>query len=103
MYRFWLDRLPIEDADLLEICLSVMCALLEKGDVAFLGDTQQNVPRVLQVLCESLGRLGNAAAEQQVLRMIKTIEMQASPELMNALWNVLGSKAETIRQKLQSV
>ena len=103
VYRFWLDRLPIEDAELLEICMSVMCALLEKGDAAFLGEAQQNVPRILQVLCESLGRLGSAAAVQQVLRMIKTIEMQASPELMNALWNVLGSKAETVRQKLQSV
>ena len=83
--------------------MTLVCRLLEKGEPAFLGETHQNVPRILQVLCESLGNLGNAAVEQQVLRMIKTIEMQSSPELLNALWNVLGSKAETVRQKLQSV
>lgn len=102
-FRFWLARLPVEDADVLQRCVAIVCALLEKGEPAFLGENHQNLPRILQVLCESLGRLGSAAAEQQVLRMIKTIQMQASPELMNALWNVLGSKAETVRQKLQSV
>ena len=102
-YRFWLTQLPVEDPDLLELCVTLVCRLLEKGEPAFLGETHQNVPRILQVLCESLGNLGNAAVEQQVLRMIKTIEMQSSPELLNALWNVLGSKAETVRQKLQSV
>ena len=102
-YRFWLTQLPVEDPDLLELCVTLVCRLLEKGEPAFLGEAHQNVPRILQVLCESLGNLGNAAVEQQVLRMIKTIEMQSSPELLNALWNVLGSKAETVRQKLQSV
>ena len=39
-----------------------------------------------------------------MLRIVKTIEMQSPPQLMNALWEVLGSdKSGMIKRKLAEI
>lgn len=102
-FLFWLNHLPLSDGEQMEACVLILCRLLDKGDEMLLGKEQQNLSKILEVLCQAVGCVGNAGVEQQALHMIKSIQMHSSPDLFNALWNVLGERAGLVQQKLQSI
>ncbi len=104
-YSFWLSHLPIPEYEEQNAhCMQLLCGLLERGESALVGETNQNIPRILQILCDSVGVISDRDLENRMLRIVKTIEMQSPPQLMNALWEVLGSdKSGMIKRKLAEI
>lgn len=52
----------------------------------------------------SIGVVNDGELEKRMLRLVKTIEMQSTPQLMNALWEVLGAeKSDAVKRKLSEI
>lgn len=102
-YAFWLQRLPLADPDENTTCLQLLCTLLDRGEQPLLGEANQNLPRILQVLCDGLATADTELANH-ILRLLKSIQVQVAPELFEALWNVLGpEKAAAIQNRLAEI
>ena len=104
-FAFWLNHLPIPDYEESNAeCMRLLCGLLERGESSLVGEANQNIPRILQILCNSIGVVNDGELEKRMLRLVKTIEMQSTPQLMNALWEVLGAeKSDAVKRKLSEI
>ena len=87
-YTYWIQHLPIlEDESINNSCMDIVCILLERGDIKFIGEMSQNIGRILKILCESICMTSDHNLESRMIRLVKSIDMQYNNmELMNGLW-----------------
>ena len=103
-FSFWLNHLAcVKEKEMVEACVDMACSLLQRGEVAFVGDANQNILPILQYLCNSLGVV-NDELGLRVVQMLKSIQSQSDPSLFTMLWNSLGNeKASFVKQRLDAV
>lgn len=103
--KFWLNSLPLKDfQEENEICIALLCGMLERGEQAMMGEGSQNIPLILRILSTCMFEVREIELQNRMLKLIKTIEMQSSPDLMNAIWEMLGmEKSELLKQKLAGI
>lgn len=105
-YVYWISHLPIlADESINNSCMDLVCQLLERGDIKFIGETSQNIAQILRVLCESICLTSDTTLLNRMVRLVKSIDMQYNnPELMNSLWMNLGEEKEKlVKEKLNDV
>ena len=85
--------------------MELVCELLERGEVQFIGETSQNMQRIVHVLCESIGVSSDTNLVNRMIRLVKNIEMQyCNTDLMMTVWSLLGEeKSAVIKEKLNSL
>ena len=103
-FTYWLNHLQcVKEPEMIEKCIDMICTLLERGEVAFVGEASQNILKILQYLCDSVGIVGDELSVR-VVHMLKSIQSQSDPSLFNALWNAIGAeKAGFIKQRLDAI
>ena len=103
-FAYWLNHLQcVKEPEMIEKCIDMICTLLERGEVAFVGEASQNILKILQYLCDSVGIVGDKLSVR-VVHMLKSIQSQSDPSLFNALWNAIGAKkAGFIKQRLDAI
>ena len=95
-FTYWLNHLQcVKEPEMIEKCIDMICTLLERGEVAFVGEASQNILKILQYLCDSVGIVGDELSVR-VVHMLKSIQSQ--------LWNAIGAeKAGFIKQRLDAI
>lgn len=105
-YVYWINHLPIfADESINNSCMEVVCQLLERGEIKFIGETSQNIAPILRILCESICITNDSGLLNRMVRLVKSIDMQYNNvDLMNSLWMSLGEeKAKVVKEKLNDV
>ena len=105
-FVYWLNHLPIQNEEQINnSCMELVCELLERGEVQFIGETSQNMQRIVHVLCESIGVSSDTNLVNRMIRLVKNIEMQyCNTDLMMTVWSLLGEeKSAVIKEKLNSL
>ena len=102
---FWLNHLPLtEFPEENEMCMEMLCGMLERGESALMGEGSQNIPLILRLLCTCVFEVKGVDLQKRIMQLVKTIEMQSHPNLMNSIWEVLGmEKSEILKQKLAEI
>lgn len=105
-YTYWINHLPIHaDETINNSCMDIVCQLLERGEIKFIGETSQNIRPILRILGESMCMTSDGGLLNRMARLIKSIDMQYNNmELMNSLWMSLGEeKSKLVKEKLNGV
>lgn len=105
-FVYWIHHLPIHaDEAINNSCMEIVCQLLERGEIKFIGETSQNIRSILRILGESICMTKDGVLLNRMVRLVKSIDMQYSNmELMNSLWMSLGEeRAAMVKSKLEDV